>query len=101
MFPIAQWGGAPAEGPRGGGGGGRAPAEGPGGEAPKDYTKPRQIIQSPYRLYKPPKKYTKPQKDYTKPRQTIQRPTNIKQKPKMLDTDTKYQTRVATHMNLA
>ena len=33
----------PAEGPGEGGG---------GGEAPKDFTKPRQTIQSPNRLYK-------------------------------------------------
>ena len=35
---------------------GRAPAEGPGGEAPKDFTKPQQTIQSPNRLYKAPKR---------------------------------------------
>ena len=40
------------------------------GEAPKDYTKARQTIQSPNRLFKAPI-------DYTKPRQTIQSPTNI------------------------
>ena len=49
-------GGAPAEGPVGGGRpprgpvGGGPPAEGPG-EAPKDFTKPQQTIQSPNRQY--------------------------------------------------
>ena len=80
----------PAEGPRGGG----PPAKGPRGgdplrglggdtlgwgypkriyKAPTDYTKPRNIrqtprntIQSPDRLYKAPIDYTKPPKDYTK-----------------------------------
>ena len=58
---------APAKGPRGGGRpprgpwGAGAPAEGPGGvspnslyKAPTDYTKTRQTIQSPDRLYKAP-----------------------------------------------
>ena len=35
--------------------GGGAPAEGPG-EAPKDFTKPRQTLQSPDRLYKAPER---------------------------------------------
>ena len=61
----APWGGAPAEGPRGGAlpprgpVGGGAPAEGPGGGSPKrlhkaptDFTKPQQTIESPDRLYK-------------------------------------------------
>ena len=52
--------GPPAEGPRGGG----PPAEGPA-EAPKDFTKPQQTIQSPDRLYKAPTDYTKPPKHYT------------------------------------
>ena len=46
--------GTPKRGPVGGG----PPAEGPG-EAPKDYTKPRQTIESPNRLYKAPKRLYK------------------------------------------
>ena len=37
---------------------------GRGGEAPKDFTKPRQTIQSPSRQYKAPTDNTKPRKDY-------------------------------------
>ena len=66
---------------------------GRGGEAPKDFTKPRQTIQSPNRQYKAPKHYTKPK--------------NIRRKPKMLDKylnildkDLKSLTRVATNINL-
>ena len=66
MISVMNIGRPPAEGPRGGGAarrgspwggrppwgpGGGAPAEGPGGEAPKDFTKPRQTIESPDRLY--------------------------------------------------
>ena len=43
--------------------------------APKDYTKPRQIIQSPDRLSKAPEDVTKPQK-------STQRPNHIRQKQK-------------------
>ena len=83
-------GGAPAEGP---GGATAAAAVGPAGgrgEAPKDYTKPQQIIQSPDRQYKAPA-------DNTKPRQTIQSPQDTKQSPRktiqrhnILDKDPKY-----------
>ena len=45
---------------------------------PKDYTKPRQTIQSPDRQYKAPRDNTKPQK-------TIQSPRNTTQRPKILD----------------
>ena len=51
---------------------------GEGGEAPKDFTKPRQTIQSPDKPYKAPTDYTKPPKDYRKSK-------NIKQNPKILD----------------
>ena len=71
-------GGPPAEGPRGGGGarqgapwGGRA-RRGAwvrihwGGDTQKDYTKPRQTIQSPGILDKAPETLYKDPKDYTK-----------------------------------
>ena len=50
------------------GGGG---AEG-SGEAPKDFAKPRQTIQSPNRLYKAPERLYKAPTDYTKPRNIIE-----------------------------
>ena len=58
----APWGGARRGAPWGWGGARR----GAWGEAPKDFTKPRQTIQSPNRLYKAQKHYTRPRKDYTK-----------------------------------
>ena len=64
-----------------------------GREAPPDNIKPQRTIQSPDRLYKASKDYTKLTKDYTKT-------TNIRQHPKILDTDLKYLTRVATNINL-
>ena len=68
---------AAAVGPGGGGGG--------GGEAPKDYTKPRQTMQSPDRLCKAPKN-------------TIQSPGILDKdlKVKILDKHSKYLTRVAS-----
>ena len=50
-------------------------------------------IQSANRLQKAPTDYTKPPKDYTKP-------LNIKQNREILNKDLKYQTRVATNMDL-
>ena len=70
---------------RGGEGGG-----GEGREAPKDYTKPRQLIQSPDRQYKAPKHYTKPQKDSTKPEKDYAKTYNITQRPKVLDKEPQY-----------
>ena len=62
MPPILRMvGGAPAEGPGEGGG---------GEEAPIDFTKPQQTIQSPDRQYKAPT-------DYTKPQQTILSPNRL------------------------
>ena len=73
---------------------------------PKDYTKPRQTIQSPDRQYKAPT-------DFTKPRQTTQSPNRLykapkqhtkhsknMQSPKILDNNHKYLTIVATNINL-
>ena len=54
-----------------------AAAAGPGGgggSAPTDYTKPRQITQSPDRLYKA-------RTDYIEPRQTIQNPNVLHKAP--------------------
>ena len=69
--------------------GGRA-RRGPRGGTPKDFTKPRQTIQShrktiesPYRLYKAPT-------DYTKPQQTIKRPKKAIQRHEILDKTLKY-----------
>ena len=56
-------------GARGGGG---------GGEAPKDFTKPRQTIQSPNRLYKAPE-------TLHKHINIRQKPLNIRQVPKILN----------------
>ena len=56
-----------------------------GGEALKDFTKPRQTIQSPDRLNKPPQRLYKAPEYQTKP-------TNIKQMPKMFNkSSNKYQ----------
>ena len=57
---INVWIGDKAEGPED-----RQDAGGEG-EAPKDFTKPRQTIQSPNRQYKAPTDNTKPRKEYTK-----------------------------------
>ena len=64
--------------PRGG-----RPPRGPGGEAPKDFTKPRQMLQNSNRLYKAPTDYRKLQ--------------NIRRNLKRLDKHPKYLTRVANN----
>ena len=54
-----------------------------GGDTFRYFTKPRQTIQSPERLYKAPEKYTKP-------RVTIQRPQNLRPKLDILNKYLKY-----------
>ena len=77
-------GGPPAEGPRGG----RAPAEGPGGgihwggDTPKDYTKPRQTIQSPGILDKAPETLYKCFEYWTKTQNIKQKLTISNKNPK-------------------
>ena len=61
------------------GGGGWAPAEGPGEEGVR-----------PKRLYKAPTDNTKPQKDYTKPQNIIQSPDRLYKAPKRVYKDIKY-----------
>ena len=48
------------------------PEGGRGVEAPKDYTKLRQTIQSPNRLYKAPTDFTNPLQIIQSPRKTIE-----------------------------
>ena len=48
-------------------------------KAPTDFTKPRQTIQSPDRLYKAPKKLYKAPTDYTKPPKDYRNLENIRQ----------------------
>ena len=55
----------------------------------KDFTKPRQTIQS---HYKAPTDYTKPPKHYTKPQNTIQSPRKTVETCKILDKTLKYST---------
>ena len=67
----------------------KSPAEGPGEgrggvEAPKDFTKVRQISQSPKRLYKAPTDYTKPRKLY-KTLEYLTKPQNNKHIPKIFN----------------
>ena len=69
-----------------------------GGEAPKDFTKPQQTIQSPDRLYKAPTYYTKPPKDYRNLQKDYIKLLNIKQNPKILDKNPTHWTRVATNI---
>ena len=52
-------------------------------KAPKDYTKPLQTIQSPNRLYQA-------STDYTKPRQTIESPQKAIQRQRILDKAQQY-----------
>ena len=61
---------------RGGEGGGAARRGARGGEAPQDFTKPQQTIQSPNRQYKAPTDYTNP--------------LNIKQRPNILNKTLQY-----------
>ena len=74
----APWGGAARRGAPWPMGGGRPPRGLGGihwgGDTPKDYTKPRQTIQSPGILDKAPETLYKAPTDYIKPRQTIPRP---------------------------
>ena len=77
MLVPHRGGGPPAEGPRGGG----RPPRGLGGihwggDTPKDYTKPRQTIQSPGILDKAP--------------ETLYKALNIRQRPKILDKTLQY-----------
>ena len=73
------------------GGRGGPPAEGPG-DTFKDYTKPRQIIQSPKKTAQRHKILDKAPTDYqyTKPRQTIQSPDRQYK-------DLKHQTKLSTY----
>ena len=70
-----------------------AAAEGPGGEAPTDYTKPQQTIQNPIRLYKAPKGLHKAPTDNTKTE-------NIRRNPKRLDKNLRKITREANNASL-
>ena len=86
-------------GPVGARGGGARRGPG-GGEAPTDYAKPRQTlqsprktIQSPDRQYKAPTDNTKPRKDYTKPPNEYNKKNMYN--PNILDMNQKYLTKVA------
>ena len=69
---MGEGGGPPAEGP------GAARRGAQGGEAPQDFTKPQQTIQSPNRQY-----IVKAPTDYTNP-------LNIKQRPNILNKTLQY-----------
>ena len=58
--------------------------------APKDFTKPRQTLQSPRKTIESPDRLYKASIDNTKPRQTIQRPKPICKTFKILDEDQTY-----------
>ena len=87
---MAPWGGRPPRGPVGG----RAARRGAwggihwGGDTPKDYTKPRQTIQSPGILEKPQKHYTNPLNIRHRP-EILNNKYNITQEPKMFDKSSK------------
>ena len=72
---------------------------GSGGEAPTDYTKLRQTMQSLDSLYKAPRHYTKPPKYYTKDMKYQKHPQKDYTKRQVVRRRLEYFTRIATNMN--